>query len=742
MTEKKTAAEIAALARLCGITMEFRDNFGVRRRISRVTMEALLTAMGVPCGTPGEVRAALEDCQRRLTEPLLSPVTVVTPGNGRNLLLNLWWPRLEVPASLDLEGNFLDENGGKRLWLPSPGQLSLKEAKPAPEGYQLKLSLPLPEDLAEGYYDLTFRVKGAGREKTGATYLAVSPGRAWVPPFLEVGGRLWGLNLPLYALRSRRNWGVGDFTDLRAATAWAQELGAAFVGVNPLHAPQAGVDADPSPYSPSSRLFLNFLYVDLENVPETQNSPEAQALLSSPDFQAGLHRLRDAPLVAYPEVRRLKRKVLEILFAAFADRHGLPEAPRSPRGQDLADFVAQGGKDLKNFSLFQAISDKKRSKDWRRWPESLQRPDTPAAAAFAREHHRDLAFHHYVQWLAAGQRREVWAAATRAGLPFTLYQDLALGVAPGGYETWGHPGLFASGATMGAPPDAFNLKGQDWGLPPLIPRRLEKTGFRLFLDILRANLPPDGIVRLDHVMALFRLYWIPKGLTPQEGAYVRYPARDLLGLLTLESQRRRTLVIGEDLGTVAPSIRRDLARSRIFSYRVFYFERRKGNHFAVPEDYPRQAMACVTTHDLPTLAGYWEGRDLDLRNRLHLYPSPRSAEEDAAARAQDRLLLVEALVQRGLLPPDYSPPPDFCPEDLREGVLAYLGQSQAALVEVRLEDLLGLTAQQNLPGTIDQHPNWRHKIFPNLEDVRHDPEVIRLAATLRQSRSQKQKKVM
>jgi 4-alpha-glucanotransferase len=635
-----------------------------------------------------------------------------------------------------MAGEILDEQGEKHRWLAHQGQFHLNEAQPTDDGYRLTLNLPLPSDIAEGYYNVTFRVKGAGREETGATYLAVSPGQAWIPSFLAQGTRLWGFNLPLYALRSRRNWGIGDFADLQAATAWAGELGASFVGVNPLHAPQPGANADPSPYSPTSRLFLNFLYVNLENIPEMQDCPEARALLASPDFQADLARLRNSPLVAYPEVRRQKRKLLEILFAAFAEGHGLPEAPRTPRGWEFSKFVVQGGQALKNFSLYQALTDHEGKRNWRRWPVNLQRPDTPAVAAFARKHHQDLAFHQYVQWLAAGQREEVYEEATQAGLPFSLYQDLALGAAPGGSETWGYPGLFASGAAIGSPPDAFNLKGQDWGLPPLIPRRLEESGYRLFIDTLRANLPPGGILRLDHVMGLFRLYWIPEGLGPQDGSYVRYPAQDLLGLLTLESQRRRTLVIGEDLGTVAPSIRRELARARIFSYRVFFFERKgkEDHNFAAPEEYPRQALACATTHDLPTLTGYWEGRDLDLRSKLNLYPTPQLAEQDAASRATDRLLLVEALVEQGLLPPDYNPPPDYCPEELRRAVLAYLGRSRAALLEVRLEDVLGLTAQQNLPGTIDQHPNWRQKIFPTLEEMRQDPEVIRLAKTLRQAR--------
>jgi 4-alpha-glucanotransferase len=240
----------------------------------------------------------------------------------------------------------------------------------------------VPKDLAEGYYQLTFRVKGAGREQTGGALLAVCPRQAWMPEVLERGGRLWGLNLPLYALRSGI-LGHRGFCRFRAATAWAGELGAAFVGINPLHAPQAGDNADPSPYSPTSRLFLNFLYVNLEDVPEMRVSPEAQDLWASPDFKAHLARLRNAPLVAYPEIRRLKRKFLEILFAAFLQEHGGPEAPVTPRGRDFARFVAQGGEALARFSLFQALSDHLAIKDWRRWPPAFQRPDTPEVAAFA-----------------------------------------------------------------------------------------------------------------------------------------------------------------------------------------------------------------------------------------------------------------------------------------------------------------------------------------------------------------------
>ena len=726
--------ELRSLARLCGIAMEYFDNYGRRRRTSRATQEALLTTMGVPCGTPGEIQASLEHHRARLTDRLLPPLTVTTPGKGRHLVLNIRWPRPEVPSPVDLEGELLDENGGKHFWLPDPRRLRLTGTQEVTDGCRLTLSLPRPIGLAEGYYDLTLRVKGAGREETATTHLVVSPGQAYLPPLLAQGERLWGLNLPLYALRSHGNWGIGDFNDLREATAWAGELGAAFVGVNPLHAPQAGDDADPSPYSPTSRLFLNFLYINPERVPELEETPEAQALLARPDFKFDLGRLRAAPLVAYPEIRRMKRRVLELLFDAFMERHGLPETPRTPRGREFARFVTQAGESLRKFSLYQTLADAQGKSNWSRWPETLSRPDTPEVTAFAREHARDLMFHQYVQWLAAGQRQEVWEEAHRAILPFTLYQDLALGAGAGGFETWGYPDLFARGASMGAPPDAFNPRGQNWNLPPLIPHNLEESGYRLFIDTLRANLPPGGILRIDHVMGLFRLYWIPQG--HGAGAYVRYPARDFLGLLTLESHRRRTLVIGEDLGTVAPLTRRKLAQARIFSYRVFFFERERGNRFKAPGNYPRQAIAAATTHDLPTLAGYWEGRDLDLKESLQLYPTPQRAAQEAASRVEDRRLLVEALAQQNLVPPDISSSLKKCPDDVRQGVLEYLGQSQAALLEVRLEDILGLTDQQNLPGTTYQHPNWRQKIPPPLEELRHSPEVQSLAAKLHQARRQ------
>ena len=400
--------------------------------------------------------------------------------------------------------------------------------------------------------------------------------------------------------------------------------------------------------------------------------------------------------------------------------------------------MAAGGVSLARFGQFSALADHLQQGDWRRWPGPYQHPESPAVAEFTREHGKEVRFYQYGQWLAATQLGQVCQEAKQQDLPFTLYEDLALGASPGGFDTWAHQELFARGAAMGAPPDAFNPQGQNWGLPPLIPERLRASGYQLFIDTLRANLPPGGMLRMDHVMGLFRLLWIPPGAEADRGAYVTYPARELLAILALESVRRRALIIGEDLGTVPPRIRRELGKSGVFSYRVFYFERDGNCHFLAPEAYPARAMATVTTHDLPTLTGFWQGHDLALKRRLNLYPEARLADADAAARKLDRRFLLEDLRHRGLLPDAACEPEagDSCPRELRQAVLEYLAQSEAALMEVRLEEVFGAPEQQNLPGTRQEHPNWRVKLPLTLDQMEQSSEPASLAARLNKARSQ------
>lgn len=729
MTVSRAARQIAALGRLCGILPGFRDNQGRRHRTSINTYQALLTAMGVPWADP-EAREREISRLREKSDRLLAPVTAVFFQKPLPVMVRA--PHSGLAADYWAQGELTSEDGRCHHF---EGPLKLRSKAPQRGlfgGWRLAAALPLPEGSAPGYYHLKLQVRCHSETEAGATFLIVAPDTAFQPPCLAGDRRLWGISLPLYALTSDRNWGMGDFTDLGEVLRWAGDLGAAFVGVNPLHALPLPLRTDISPYSPTSRQFLNFLYLDLEQVPEFKDSPEAQALLTHPEFQKAKAAARTGPWVNYPEVCRLKRQLLGPLFEAFRARHGGPQ-PATHRGQEFRRFVRESGETLQRFARFSALAEYFEEPDWRRWPPEYHHPESPQVTAFAREHPAAVGFHQYVLWLTEAQWRGVQEQAGAAGLPFSLYQDLALGAAPGGFETWAYPGLFALKASMGAPPDAFNPKGQDWGLPPMIPERLRELRFQPFIDILRANLPINGLLRLDHVMALFRVFWVPSGGGKVPGAYVRYPAPELLAILALESHRRRTLMVGEDLGTVAPYIRRELQRRGIFSYRVFYFERKNGE-FLEPQAYPRQAVAAVTTHDLPTLAGYWEGRDIRLKESLNLYPRPGMAAADEAARAGDRQQMVEALTREGLLPPGYVPPPGSCPAEVRRGVLSFLARSRAALLEVRLEDLLGLTFQQNLPGTIQEHPNWRQKLAPPWEELKENPEVMELATLISKER--------
>lgn len=743
----KLLAQTATLGRLCGIAPEYWDNFGVKRHTSPATYQALLTAMGVAWEDPEQAAREINRLRLRPWSGLVDGLTVVFHDTARHrLVISPWTPAGDLP-DLRVSATIRDEGGRESAWdafLPAPPPLARRAVEDhlLGPGFRSRLELPLPGELQPGYYDLELEVEAgnASRRERGKTRLIAVPGQAYLPPALARGQRLWGLSLPLYALRSDRNWGMGDFTDLREALTWAGELGAAFVGVNPLHARRPGDKIDPSPYSPSTRVFRDFLYLDLEAAPEFKECRAVQDLWAAAETRDLLDRARHAALVDYTAVHRLKRQVLELLYKEFQERHGLPERPMTGRGREFARFVAAGGLPLQRFGQYNALADYLGSGDWQAWPREYQHPETEAVDAFSSRQREAIHRHLYWQWLTAGQLEAAQTQARAKGLPFTLYQDLALGAAAGGAETWAYPGLFAKEADMGAPPDAFNPGGQNWGLPPMIPGRLRRDGYRLFIDTLRANLPPDGMLRLDHVMGIFRLFWIPRGRSAAEGAYVHYPAREMLGILALESRRRRTLIIGEDLGTVPPRVRRELARRRVLSYRVFYFERTGDGHFKDPEDYPRNDVAAVTTHDLPTLAGYWQGEDIKLKSNLGLFPQAHLAAEETAARDRDRQRLLAVSGGPGLESAgqgDAEASAGACPEAVRFGVLEYLARSRAALMEVRLEEIFGVVDQQNLPGTTTQYPNWRRKLPLTLEEMRSNPAAARLAALLRDYRGRK-----
>ncbi len=546
----------------------------------------------------------------------------------------------------------------------SPGTLVLED------GSEIVVADALPADVPLGYH--TLHSEGVARA------VIVSPGRCRLPE-----QRAWGWAAQLYAARSRESWGMGDLGDLARIARWSRrDLRAGFVLVNPLHAVAPAGPQQPSPYSPTTRCFANPLYLRVENV------PGAADVDGIADLAAAGRALNADRRIDRDEVWRLKRAALEAIW----DRHKDPEFLRW-----FADEP-----EVARFALWSLLAER-HGPDWRRWPAECGHPDGQGVVAFAAEHAEDVRFYGWLQWL---MRRQI-ADVTEE---ISLIQDLPIGVDPGGADAWLWQDLFAPGVSVGAPPDEFNRRGQDWGLPPFVPWKLAQAGYRPFVEALRATVATGGGLRIDHVMGLFRLWWIPEGADPSGGAYVRYPAQDLLDIVALESHRAGAIVVGEDLGTVEPGVRETLAERNILSYWLLWFSE---DH---PSLGPAKAMAAITTHDLPTVAGLWDGSDLDAQRDLGLDPN------DTATKA-----IADRLSAMGELSDDAGV------EDAVRAAHRLLASAPGLLLSATLDDAVAEPARPNMPGTTERPENWSLALSMPLEDLEAASLPRQIAALLADS---------
>jgi 4-alpha-glucanotransferase len=697
--------ELRHVAGLLGIATRHVDALGVTHEPGEETLAALIAAFGLPADPRQAADALAEEEQ---SAPLGLTPAYVLPQEAPDPVLHLRLP----PGTGSVEWHCRFEDGGERS---GHG-----------DGPELRLPAPLPL----GYHRLALT---AGAVKAEID-LIVAPAACHLPDGLQPGARSWGLTVQLYGLRSGRDWGIGDFTDLGRLAGDAGRRGAATIGINPLHALFAAEPRHFSPYSPSSRVWLDFLYIDVSAVP---GFAAVQALAPA----AALAAARAAELVDYAAVAALKRPVLEVLFRRF--RAG--EA-QTALGVEFREFRQAGGEALTRFATFEALHEHFTREgmpfSWRHWPAAMRDPQSTEVGEFARAQAERVEFFQYLQWEADRQLGAAAADGRNAGLALGLYRDLAVGVDPHGAEAWADQQLVAPGAAIGAPPDPLSRAGQNWGLAPINPLVLRRQGFAPLVAALRANMRHAGILRIDHVMGLQRLYWIPDGGPATDGAYVNYPFHDLLRLVALESRRQCCAVVGEDLGTVPEGFRETMRAANALSYRVFVFERVEGARFAPPRDYPPLAAASAATHDLATLKGFWLGHDIAWRERLGLYPDQPARATEMAERRRDRHLLLEALAAEGLLPRERfgeflatDDTPNYTAE-LGEAIHTYLARSRARLMLVQLEDVAGESEQANLPGTTDGHPNWRRRLSLRLEDILAGPELLRLADSVNAARRQ------
>jgi 4-alpha-glucanotransferase len=693
-----------------GVQQEFWDIFGRRHVTSPETNRAILTALGFDCASEDTLAASLGDREKNQWRRLLPPVLVVS--ESAPIAIPVRAPA--ALAGLDLE--IVTEAGQKhRVWLDL---LELPAAKSIPVDGELHaekmadiaLKLPL------GYHD--------ARAGDCAMRLIVTPDAAYLPQTgASDSGKSAGLGVALYGLRSARNWGCGDFRDLKDLIDWAvPALHASFIALNPLHAIYNRKPFNLSPYLPNSIFYRNFLYLDIESVP---GYDRVRARFEDKKTLAEIARLRAAPFVEYEQVAALKRRALDLIFDA------------NPPGADCRDWIAQEGDLLRLFATCCALDEHLHAANpklwvWPDWPEEYRDPESPAVKRFARDHEREILFHGWLQWQIDQQIAAVQQHALEAGMSIGLYHDLALATDRCGSDLWAHRAFFINGCRVGSPPDDFSPTGQDWSFPPPDSRHHRENGYRLYAESIRHTLRHGGALRIDHVMRLFRLYWIPEGHDATRGAYVRERAEDLVRILALESVRNRALVVGEDLGTVEPEVRKTLARFGILSYRLLYFERDQEN-FKRPGEYPVQALASSTTHDLPTIAGFWTGDDIEAR--LEAATIDRAAyESQKAGRARDKQHLLDALFAADLLPKDYPRAADGIPEltgELHHAIAGYLASTPCLLWLTNQEDMTKEPAQQNLPGTTVEYPNWSRKMRWSIEDLSALPEARDSAAMLR-----------
>ena len=555
---------------------------------------------------------------------------------------------------------------GRRLRI-GPAEIRLED------GATLVVDRSLPADIPTGYHTYVPRRGAPGS-------LIVAPGACFLPESL----RTWGWAIQLYAARSRRSWGIGDLADLRMLGRWAADAGAGIALINPLAATAPTSPQQPSPYFPSSRRFRSPLYLRIEEIDGARHVEIVRTLA------ARARRLNRDRLIDRDEVFVLKMQALEALWARA----------RLRRDTAFQEFT-RGQKGLQEFATFCALAERFGA-DYRRWPSQYRHPSSAAVARWAGSARmRDrIAFHQWLQYLVDRQ-------LARASAAMPVMQDLPIGFDAGGADAWAFQDVLAHGMTVGAPPDEFNTRGQNWGLPPFVPERLRDAGYEPFAQTIRGCLRHAGGLRIDHVMGLFRLFWIPSGMDPKDGAYVQGHAADLLAIVALESQRSRAIIVGEDLGTVEPHVREELAAAKILSYRLVWFEK------APPSRYPEAALAAVTTHDLPTVAGLWSGRDLDVQKELGLSPNEAGTRE------------IKSRLRRMTKATDRTPAAEVVAR-----VHESLSRAPSRILTATLDDAMAVEERPNMPATNDEWPNWRIALPRPIETLTKDRLAQRIARAM------------
>jgi (1->4)-alpha-D-glucan 1-alpha-D-glucosylmutase len=730
--------KLLTLAQTTGISGNWNDDAGNSHSVPAATFQAILKDMGI------------DPKQPKLKAPsrLLEPVWVLQENEGI-LSIPIYLPEPNRKHSFSWELTF--ENNHRLEGELHHTELIPERTQPAHhqaiQEYRYHLDVTLPQ----GYHRFLLKNEHNGDEEE--TLLIVTPLCCYHPGVLEKkptqdhpkAGKIWGTILQLSALSSDKNWGIGDFCDLQRVIDWSAEKGASIIELEPLHTISLRNNEDLTPYIPSSRLFYNPFYLDIEAMDDFRESEEARQIVYSPTFQETLKALRQAKLLNYVRIGQCKMDVLQLLYQNFCKRH---LAQNTSRARDFYQFVISQGRALETFSLYQALQEHfqredPNMQDWPTWPEAYQHPENPAVLEFSESNRERIGFFNYLQWQTERQLDEAGLRCLKQHLGVGLCLDLAIGVDRGGSDVWANRHLYAQTCSIGTPPDKNHPLGKNWGLSPLIPEKLREDRYQTFIKVLRRNMRHAGAVKIDSLMALFHLFWIPAGSTPEQGAYVNYPMDEIFGILALESQRNHCMIICNDSELLPDTVRTRMQRWGIFPNKVFYEEKDSSDQFKSPQDYLSDAVISVSSRNFPTLTDFWEGKDIATRTEMHLYPDKESRDRQIRERALERIEILSLLEREHLLPEGMSPDPASVPEmtpPLTLAIHRLLARSISRICLVRFEDILQQTEQNYAPGTIyPTYPNWMYKLTLSLDVLLSDPRLGSVSEVLTEERPQQKR---
>lgn len=722
-----TSPLIDKLVELKGIESNYVDAWGKQTQVSQQSKKKLLQVLGYDIEDDSALENQVETEFQKIWMSPLNPVQVTRTSEELIIALRLPIELVNDTHVLQIQtenGDTVNQNciavDNVLINTSHIDDIEFQE-------YLVKIDHQLPM----GYHNL--QLFSDDGDEIANMRLIIAPPACYQPePFLQ-GNKVWGLSVQLYCVRSQTNWGIGDFTDLANLVAESAKKGADFIGLNPIHALYPANPDACSPYGPSSRRWLNFIYLDVSKVAGYQ-TPLVQEVVNAAGFRARLEYARNVDYVDYDAVIRLK---LEALEAVFEYQNKTYLSKNTKINKAFKAFVVAGGESLQMLTVYDALqahlrAEGKPSWGWPVFPEEFADYSSPAVASFSKKHAKRIKFYLFLQWQSALQLEQANEIADKFKMTIGIYRDLAVGVSEGSAEIWGNKDLYCVNASVGAPPDVLGPLGQTWGLPPMNPDILFEQRYQPIIDLFDSNMKSSGALRIDHVMALLRLWWVVKGDKAKEGGYVYYPVDDLLGILALESQRHKSLVIGEDLGTVPEEIRSKLAENGVYSYRVFFFEQADDGGFYSPKHYPEQSMATLTTHDMPTLKGYWHCDDLALGKELGLYPTEEILSSLYVSRHNNKQEILNSLHGHGSIA---SWMPRQVEElsmkkDLNFGMQLHMASGSSSLLSLQLEDWLQMDKPINIPGTFKEYPNWKRKLNRNLENIFSDPEIAQLAEDL------------